>query len=79
MHQVIVPPFLQRCDLHDTVAGTPPNLILIDSSASTIQAYLVLRFPTLRQVSPLQFAGALQGIAPGTRISNFLRAFFMVC
>ena len=33
-------------------------------------------FPILRQVSPLQIVGVLQGIAAGIRISNFLRAFF---
>ena len=40
---------------------------------------LVLCFPILRQVSPRQFSGALQGIAAGIGISNFLLAFFMVC
>ena len=54
------------------------NRILIDSWASTIQAYLVLCFPILRQVSPRQFSGVLQSIAAGIAISNFLRAFFMV-
>ena len=70
---------LQRCDLHDTWCGIPSNRILIDSSASTIQACLVLCFAILRQVSPRQFTGVLQRIAGGIRISNFLRAFFMVC
>ena len=46
--------------------------------ASTIQAYLVLRFPTLRQVSPRQFTGVLQSIAAGIGTSNFLRAFVMI-
>ena len=58
------------------LCGTPSNHILIGSSASTILAYLVLRFPILRQVCPLQFAGVLQSIAAGIGISNFLRAFF---
>ena len=61
------------------LCGTPSSLFLIDSSASTIQAYLVLCFPILRQVSPRQFTGVLQSIAAGIGISNFLRAFFMVC
>ena len=61
------------------LCGTPSNRILIDSSASTMQAYLVLRFPILRQVFPMQFAGVLQGMAAGIGISNFLRAFLMVC
>ena len=61
------------------LCGTPSNRILIDSSASTIQAYLVLCFPILWQVSPRQIAGVVQGIAAGIGISNFLRAFFMVC
>ena len=60
------------------LCGTPSNRILIDSSASTIQTYLVLCFPILRQVSPRQFVGVLQGIAAGIGISSFLRAFFMV-
>ena len=33
----------------------------------------------LREVSSRQFTGVLQGIAAGIGISNFLRAFFMVC
>ena len=53
------------------LCGTPSNRILKDSSASTIQAYLVL-------VPPLQFTGVLQGIAAGIGTSNFLRAFFMI-
>ena len=61
------------------LCGTPSNLILIDSSASTIRAYLVLCFQILRQVSPRQFAGVLHGIAAFIGISDFLRAFFMVC
>ena len=67
---------LQQYDLGDRLCGTRSDLILIDSSASTIQAYLVLRFPILRKVSPRQCAGVLQGIAAGIGISNFLRAFF---
>ena len=59
--------------------GIPSNRILIDSSASTIQAYLVLCFPIRLQVSPRQFTGVLQGIAAGIGTSNFQRAFFMVC
>ena len=61
------------------LCGKQSNRILIDSSASTIQASLVLRFAILRQFSPQQFAGVLQGIASGIGISNFLPAFFMVC
>ena len=41
------------------------------SSASTTQAYYVLRFP-------LPFIDILQGIAAGTGTSNFLRAAFIV-
>ena len=44
-----------------------------------IQAYLVLCFPILRQVSPRQFVGVLQGIAAGIGTANFLQSFFMVC
>ena len=52
--------------------------ILVDSSASTMHAYLVFRFSML-QVFPRQLTGVLQGIAAGIIISNFLRSFFMVC
>ena len=48
------------------------------SSASTIQAYFVTRFPILRWVSPLLFTGILQGIAAGIGTSNFLCAAFVV-
>ena len=61
-----------RCDI-------PSSRILKDSSASTIQAYLVLRLPILLQVSPQQFTGVSQVIAAGIGMSNFLRAFVMVC
>ena len=44
----------------------------------TMQVYLVLCFPVLRQVSPRQFFGVLQGIAADIGISNLLRAFFMI-
>ena len=49
--------------------------VLIDSSASSIQACFVLWFPTLRQLSPQQFTGVLDGIASGIGISNYLQAF----
>ena len=39
----------------------------------------VLLFPILRQVSPRQFTGVLQGIAADIGISNSLRAFLMMC
>ena len=55
-----------------------PYRILVDSSAPTIQAYFVLFFPMLRQVSPRHFTGVLVGIAAGIGIFNFLRSFFMV-
>ena len=61
------------------LCGTRSNRILAYSSASTIQAYLVLLFPILRQVSRRQLIGVLQGIAAGIGISNLLRAFLMVC
>ena len=48
------------------------------SSASTTQAYFVLRFPILRWVSTLLFIGILQGIAAGIGTFNFLRAAFIV-
>ena len=41
----------------------PSSLGLVLSSASTVQAYFVLRFPILRWVSPLLFIGILQSIA----------------
>ena len=53
------------------------NRFLVVSSASTIQAYLVLIFPILRQVSPRQFTGVLQGIAACIGISHFLQPFFI--
>ena len=56
----------------------PSTLGLVLSSASTTQAYFVLRFPTLRWVSPLLFIGILQGIAAGIGTSNSLRAAFIV-
>ena len=61
------------------LCGIPSNRILTDSSASKIQAHLVLLFPILLQVSPQQLTGVLQGIAAGIGISDFLRAFLMVC
>ena len=54
------------------------GLGLVLSSASTTQAYFVLRFPILRWVSPLLFIGILQGIAAVIGTSNFLRAAFIV-
>ena len=68
----------QRCDLHDTFKAHLLILSLIDSSASIIQAYLVLLFPILRQVSPRQFTGVFQCIAAGIGTSNFLRSAFIV-
>ena len=56
----------------------PSSLGLVLSSASTTQAYFVLRFPILRWVVPRQFIGILQGIAAGIGTSNFLRAAFIV-
>ena len=56
----------------------PSSSGLVISSASTIQAYFVLRFPILRWVSPLLFICILQGIAAGIGTSNFLRAAFIV-
>ena len=53
---------------------------LIDSSATTIQAYLVLCSPIVRQVSLLlRHNEVLQGIVVGIGISNFLRAFLLEC
>ena len=57
---------------------TPSNRSLIDSSASKIQAYFVLRFPILRLVSPRQFTSVLQGIVAGIGMANFLQAFFII-
>ena len=56
----------------------PASLCLVFSSASTTQAYFVLRFPMLRCVSPLLSFGILQGIAPGIGTSNCPRAAFIV-
>ena len=61
------------------LCSTTANRILAVSSASTIQARLVFFFPILRQTSPRQFTGVWQGIAAGIGISNFLRAFLMMC
>ena len=60
---------MQRCDLRDTCAGTPSNRILKDSSALTIQAYLVcgnlvVFYTTLLLASEL---------------TTFYERFFMVC
>ena len=57
---------------------SPSSLGLVLSSASTMQAYFVLRFPILRWVSPLLFIGILQGIAAGIGTSDFVRAAFIV-
>ena len=54
------------------------GLGLVLSSASTTQAYFVLRFPILRWVSTLLFIGILQGIAAGIGTFNFPRATFTV-
>ena len=60
--------------------GFPNTRTLTDSPASTIKAYFVLCSPIVRQVSLLlRHTEALQGIAAGIGMSNFLRAFFMVC
>ena len=56
----------------------PSTLGLVLSSASTIQAYFVLRFPILRWVSPLLFIGILRRIAAGIGTFNFLRAGLVV-
>ena len=48
------------------------------SSASTAQAYFVLRFPIPRWASPLLFICIFQGIAAGIGTSNFLRAALIV-
>ena len=57
---------------------TPSGLGLVLSSASTTQAYFVLRFSILRWVRPLLFTSILQRIAAGIGTSNFLRAAFIV-
>ena len=56
----------------------PCSLGLVLSSASTKQAYFVLRFPMLRWFSLLLSIGILQGIAAGIGPSNFLPAAFIV-
>ena len=53
----------------------PSSPIHIDSSASTITSMFGLVFPILRQGSPPQFTGVLQGIAAGIGISNFYEHF----
>ena len=58
--------------------GTPSNRIFIDSSASAIQAFFVLCYPILRQVSLLLwYIGVLQGIAAviGISIPTFYEHF----
>ena len=52
-----------------------PTRILVDSSASRIDASFVL---ILLDVPLPQFFKFLQGIAGATDVSNFLRAFLMV-
>ena len=56
----------------------PSMRFLVDSSASTTEAYFVLRFFSTLQVSLYFSRRVLQGIAAGIGTSNFLRAFFMV-
>ena len=51
---------------------------LVDSSASTMQAYSVLHFFSTRQVSLHFSRWVLQGIAASIGNSNFLRAFCMI-
>ena len=57
-----------------TFQSYPRSFVGID-----ITSIFVLCFPILRQVSPRRFTGVLQGIAAGIGISNFLRAFLMMC
>ena len=57
----------------------PSIRILIDSSASTMHAYFVLRPQMGRQVSLLlRHNEVLQGIVAGIGMSDFPRAFFMI-
>ena len=58
--------------------GTPSNLILIDLSASTLQAYLVSRLPLLRQVFPRQFTGVYKALL-ASEFPTFYERSFMVC
>ena len=59
--------------------GAPSIRILIDSSASTIQAYFVLCFPILRQVSLLLWhGGGYKALQLASEFPNFLRAFFIM-
>ena len=53
----------------------PSMRILIDSSASTIQAYFCLVFPTAQQVSLHGQCWSLQSIAAGIGISTFYEHF----
>ena len=69
---------LQLCDLDEVQVQLLLAFGLVRSSASTTQAYFVLRFPILRWVNPPLFIGILTGIAAGIGTSNFLRAAFIV-
>ena len=54
----------------------PSKRFLVDSSASTMHAYFVMRSSGVRQVSLYFLPLILQGIAAGIGTSNFLRAIF---
>ena len=53
----------------------PSSLGLVLSSASTTQAYFVLRFPILRCVSPLLFIGILQALLQASEHPTFSERF----
>ena len=56
----------------------PSKRFLVDSSASTMHVFVVLRIPDVRQVFLFFTPMVLQGIAAGIGTSNFLRACLIV-
>ena len=60
------------------LCGTPSNRILMGSTASTTQKYMVLCFPILRQVFPQQFVG-VRALLLASEFPIFYERFFMVC
>ena len=64
-----------QCDLHDLFVEFFPNAFLVDSSASTMEAYFVLPASRVLQVSFYFLLLILQGMAAGIGTSNFFSAF----
>ena len=70
---------VQRCDLRDTCAAPLPIFISQIRRHRKYKHIWSFVSQYLLQVSPRPFTGVLQGIAAGIGISNFQRAFSMMC